>query len=97
VSTTWVEQLQEGDRIRLVKEKETAVVYHPFIPPPFGEHRGTLHIMRRMYSMGSHSEVDVDQMWYMDTGGRGFNGSLLVAPILQRMLLEGNTLTLEET
>ena len=85
---TWIERLQRGDRIRLVKEEETAVV-NSYIS-------GRLYITRRVFSVRDRREIDMCQMWYVDRSGRGFSGSLLIAPVLQKMTIVGNELILED-
>jgi hypothetical protein len=92
--STWVERLQEGDQIRLVKESETAVVREPYESPLAGVLYGCLCITRRMYSVRDRNEIDVQQIWFMNAKGCGFDHTQLILPICQEMIIRGNELHL---
>ncbi len=69
----WVEKLREGDRLKLVKENEDAVVAAAWIPPAVGGTFGTLFINR--IRDGRFAEI---HRWAVANNGCGFDGSPLI-------------------
>lgn len=67
----WLTRLRTGNKVWLVKEQKTAEVVFAYEPSPQGYKTGRIGIR--------HGSLDA---WFVDTNGRGIDGSLLMQPIV---------------